>query len=444
MQVRPCEIIQRNGKSLVFGMEWFPILGENLEQHAGALARRHKASHWVGTSGAAASVGLLRGTVQAARGRTMYSAAAAFAALHPVGTVVAIVPIPGGRLWLVAVHEGAVMARTDEIHDTAETLQAILNLLTEAHPGLQLLDDRRSSWGLLDTLFEQDPGKPLVRCRHLSGRSVALTMCCAGLALWMGRGVLYAGEQAPAQEPDAHSAWQAALATAAEGHVLHGVGGLKSLLDTLMEQPVHLGGWALRKIECHVRAGQWRCQSRYQREDGDNQSFMRKALPAWELTFDPLEGAGALWAVPVPTATLAMGGLRRASQNQAELVSALQSIRPAFMQLRVETAVPLSMSVPRDSRQQEIPRPPSIRLIQKRAIRLQAPLRSLALLLPETRHMSWDKLELEVSQLSNPGLLNSALSVSMWGVLYELEDDATNPSDTVRGPMRARHGTGGS
>src|SRR5690606_5627963 len=444
MQSRNCEVIEHKGKALVFGMEWFPILGEGLEQHARALARRQKASYWMGTSGAAASVGLARRGSLGARGRTLYSAAAAFAILHPVGTVVAIVPVSGDRQWLVAGHEGAVMARTDQLHADDETLQAVLRQLVEAHPGLRLLDGRQSTTALLDAVFEVEQDKPLSRCRHHSGRILALAAGFIGLLLWLWRAVLHSGEPVTALQPDPHSVWQAAVVDAAQRHVVHGVGGLQVLLETLKDQPVHLAGWALSRVECEPRGQRWHCHSRYRREQGgDNLSFMKSALPGWDLTFDPLEEAGAQWQVPMTPSTLQASGLRRASQNQSRLVSALQSMRPAFAQLRVDSGAPLPVATPLDAQQRPVARPPSVSLIHRRAIKLQAPLRSLSLLVPETKHMSWDKVVLEVGQAVNPGLLNSAFSVSMWGVLYELEDDANTPSDAVHGRLRARPGVSG-
>src|SRR5690554_6479316 len=101
MASRISDIIQRDGVALVFGMEWFPLLGNHPQGQARSLARRRRASHRVMAAGAAASVGLLRARAKGWSGHRLCSAAAIFAGLHPIGTVAAILPFPGNRQWLV-------------------------------------------------------------------------------------------------------------------------------------------------------------------------------------------------------------------------------------------------------------------------------------------------------------------------------------------------------
>ncbi|NLC36055.1 MAG: hypothetical protein GX772_06365, partial [Alcaligenaceae bacterium] len=68
-----------------------------------------------------------------------------------------------------------------------------------------------------------------------------------------------------------------------------------------------------------------------------------------------------------------------------------------------------------------VPRPPGIVGYQRRPIHLQAPLRSLSLLLPETLHMSWQRVVLQVAVMDHPSLRASGLSISLSGVLYEID-----------------------
>ncbi|NLC35365.1 MAG: hypothetical protein GX772_02770, partial [Alcaligenaceae bacterium] len=102
-------MLQRHGITLVFGLEWFPLLGNHPQGQARSLARRQRASHYVVAVGAAASAGVWRAGAKIRSAQRCCSAAAVLASLHPRGTVAVILPLPGNRQWLAAVHEGAVM-----------------------------------------------------------------------------------------------------------------------------------------------------------------------------------------------------------------------------------------------------------------------------------------------------------------------------------------------
>ncbi|WJJ93869.1 hypothetical protein [Neopusillimonas aromaticivorans] len=83
-----------DGKVLVFGMDWLPLLGSDARQQALAKARRHQASHFVLASEHAAAMGLVQlSTTAETHSGLPYSAAQVMAALHPVGTVVALIGI---------------------------------------------------------------------------------------------------------------------------------------------------------------------------------------------------------------------------------------------------------------------------------------------------------------------------------------------------------------
>lgn len=424
------EILQRGGIALVFGMEWFPLLGNQPEGQARSLARRRRASHRVVCAGGAAAVGLLRARRLPRKGKSRYcSAAAVFAGLHPMGTVAAVLTLPGDRRWLVAVHEGAVMTRCDHLHDASAPVNETLSLLREAHPGLEVLSEPHQSLGLLDGLFAaaQESGE-LVRTGGVAGGPaawLALPLMAAGAALLAGGGGLPGMGRADAPPVvDAQTAWQTAVAASVRPHRLQGVAGLQAALDAIHAVPVNLAGWHLTEVECRPGGDTWRCRTRYRRGDGgNNQGFMDAADSEWTLSFDPMQGAEAVWSVPMPARGLDAVALRAPRQNEARLVSALQVMLPAFTELRLEAPQALPLRVPLDARQQPIARPPGIVTYQRRLVRLQAPLRSLSLLLPEAAHMSWDRILLQVAAVDEPSLRSSSLRVSLSGVLYEIEPE---------------------
>lgn len=441
-------ILQRDGITLAFGMEWFPVLGQQPQSQAVSLARRRRAAHCVLAAGAAASAGLLRERPAGIRrGQRLCSAAAVFARLHPAGTVAAIMSFPGNRQWLIGVHEGAVMTRTDQLHDDTSGVQETIRALREAHPGLVVHEEDGASSRLLDVLFQaaQQQGQlQRVRARPglpLLGSAVLLS---AGLWWLSGHSLLAspgARDEPPVVDPD--QAWRKALAAAAQSHHVHGVAGLHAVVNTLHTVPVYLSGWLLKQVECRPRGARWQCQASFRRDEaGDNQSLIDAARPDWRLTFDPMEGAMAAWSVAMPALPLSEVSLRTPRQNEVRLVSALQSILPAFQELRLESAQPLPVRVPLDAQQRPIARPPGLVGYQRRAIHLQAPLRSLSLLLPDTLHMSWERVVLQFATLDQPTLRSSSLRVSLSGVLYETDDTTSVDLSSADGALVGGRHTG--
>lgn len=471
------QVIERDGTVLVFGLEWFPLIGGQPERQARVLARQQRAAYRVICAGGAVAVGVLRGKLdrRARSGasafsagrrqsaawavgrqrfpRRLCSAAAAFASLHPTGTVAALLELPGGRRWLVGVHEGAVMARTDHLHDAGFPIGDTIRLLREAHPGLVLLDETPGTSGLPGSLFQAalETGE-LLHCGRVLGATsgvMAALFCVAALGGVLAGPSLLGGSAGERQLPveDPHAAWRKAIDAVARSQQVHGVTGLQAVLDTIQAVPLVLADWQLSQVECLPRGAQWNCRARYRRgAAADNAGFIATADPAWEVSFDPLEGAQAAWSHPMSVTSLLEAAPRRARENQARLVSALQRMLPAFLELRLEAPQPLPVSAPLDAEQRPIGRPPGVTGHQRRAVRVQAPLRSLVMLLPEAAHMSWERITLQVVDVEQPSLRSSRLRVSMSGVLYETEDvaHAADGSIAVGAPKRAGHDVSGN
>src|SRR5690606_15590762 len=126
---------------LGFGLEWLPLVTGRPDRSARRLARQHKASHMVFAGDAAASVGLVLGNSVTDSGATeVHSAAQIVAGIFASGTVAVVLPLTDALRWMVAVHEGAVLARTDVLFEQVDEIRPILDDLRRAHPSLRLLD----------------------------------------------------------------------------------------------------------------------------------------------------------------------------------------------------------------------------------------------------------------------------------------------------------------
>lgn len=103
----------------------------------------------------------------------------------------------------------------------------------------------------------------------------------------------------------------------------------------------------------------------------------------------------------------------RASQAlQAELLAKLQSIRPAFQNIKLQEPVRYlaKHTVPTASA--------AVTPIFEQSLVLQAPLRSLALLLDFDEHFYWEKASFIVNQKAKATLKQSAVQVQLHGVAY--------------------------
>ena len=418
-------VLERNNVMLVFGLEWFPLLGSRMDRQAAALARQRTAAYRVVSAGEAASVGLLYEKLRRSRSTRMFSAAAVFAALHRGGTTAAIVPMPCGRRWLVAVHESAVITLGDACFETDGALHAALDRLREAHPGLSVLS-MSASEDVLEDLFQAavDAGE-LVRTSKVVDilrRPLVVAVVVMAAGILAGRGLLFAEPQAQGGVSDPRSVWRAVSLDVARRYSVHGVTNFHSLYEALLDTPAVLAGWVLQGVDCQPMANRWQCRSRYRRTPAAvNQGLLSAAPAEWTLSFDPLDGAEAVWSAPMEPLPLASVTLRTVADNDARLLSVIQEMSAAFSELRFEGTRPIPFTPPLDEHRQSIPRPAGIPLYHSRPLRLQAPLRSISLLLPEMTHMSWERVSLSISSHDHPTLRTSGLRLSLTGTLYEID-----------------------
>ena len=415
-----------DGHLLVFGLEWFPLLGGHLGRQADTFARRRRASFRVLTTGAAASVGLLAAKPRRSGKLKLLSAAAAFAAMHPSGTVATVLTLPSGRHWLVAVHEAAIVARTDQLFDHHTEVHQALKSLRQAHPSLLVHEVNDIADPYPELAAKALPHGRLVRVRpglvSMPGLAVAVVICVVGAFTW--RHTSATSDRMVEDVPtDPRVAWQAAISNSAGRYLVHGVAGTQAVLNAMLSMPVSVAGWTLRLIDCLPAESAWRCEARFQRTPATtNEDFLGDAKSEWAVSFDPLEGARVTWSVPMAALRLNAISLHTGRRNDAQLLSALQALRPAFTDMHLEAAQALPVRAPLDAQQRPVPRPIGLPGYQRRAIRLQAPLRSLFVLLPETTHMAWERIGLQVSPVDQPSLRSSQFRVSLSGVLYEMDD----------------------
>lgn len=412
--------------SLVFGLDWFAILGSTVNREVRRIARQHNATHAVHASEDTASVGITT-LPPGKRGVVLYSAAQLVAQRFTTGAVAIVVQLDDTRWWFVAVHEGAVIARTDHIYTTHAEISALIGQLRQAYPALSVLDEEHGSPSVSDLAANLTVDAELRRVAYGS-RILSRPSAWVALGLMLAL-VLYKilfdtdsrRRSLAAHDVVPEVAWNTALRSAIDGRWVHGTAGTRDVLQSLYEQPVEVAGWRLLHIDCALRVSQWDCHSDYTRHgaEASNERFLVASLPEWAVSFTPLDKARVQWSLPSTGLGLAHTDLQTGRANERELFSRLQAIRSALALVSIDASKPLPVPAPVDQNGQTLPRPPGLPQFRTRAVRIQAPLRSLALLLPYCDAMTWHRVVISLSPHIKPDLIHSRLNVTLQGLIYE-------------------------
>jgi hypothetical protein len=413
------------GAVLAFGLRWFPLVGSRVDVMARKKSREARATHYVhgGTRAAAVGCARLRGRMKAC-----YAAAQVFAQAHGHGTVAALLVLQDQRAWLVAAQDGAVITRTDRIYATAGQAMDALVELDASYPGLSrtvLHLDLNSLAAALDpaaclwrsgSVFTQVPGP-------VRGTAVLLL-----LALLMSAGLKHGWphtRRAPAGVAtiDPALAWHLAVAQAATATRVHQPGQLGRVFGALKQLPTAVRGWTLRSARCRPQAQDWACSASYGRvgPHATNQE-LAAAVPAYARpVFRDLEQAEVAWRMPGTSTVLEPAALASAQSTDVILASALQRIRPAFVQIGLGDPSALSVPAPRDKQGRPLPPPPDLPRIRLRNVTLQGPLRSFALFAQPSATTSWSEVTLALGSPIQPALARSQLTAQVRGTVYERE-----------------------
>lgn len=413
---------------LGFGLEWLPLITGRPDRSARRLARQHKASHLVLAGDTAASVGLAFLHSAADSGAAeVHSAAQILAGVFVSGTVAVVLPLWDSLHWMVAVHEGAVLARTDVVFERLDEVQPILDDLRRAHPSLRVLDGESDN--APPSLSEIAAAAaistrlvPVGGFQRLRKPYVAAGLCAVlALAGWS----VYAPESAhlPAMkaELDVNEIWRQAIQKAAEGIHLQGVHGSRLLLKSLLELPTGVRGWQLTRADCQPVAANWSCSASYVRHasHATNAQFFEGAPQQWEIDFPTMEQADIRWRITSQITSLASRPVHTHTQNNKQFQSSLQRIKPAFSRLYMGESKPLAVSLGRGA--PAIPRPASLPLLASRRLEATGPLRSAFLLLPLVQDVAWRRVSLTLGKEVSANLLVSRLNISLSGDLYEAQ-----------------------
>lgn len=420
--------------SLVFGLDWLPLLSGRAARMAYRTARQRRATHLVIAGEAAGAIGFasVRGR-QFGRHTALHSAAQNLARLYGSGTVALLMELADGHHWLVAVHEGAVVARTDKVFRCPGQAGQGLGELKQAFPQLTVLGEGQSpaAPSLAALAAASDRHSRLLRVARSYSRLPLPVQClllAAVLVFLLLRAWAVLRPAAPIARPvppvDAGQAWRDATEQAGRAIAVHGVQGTRTVLDSLYQLPVRISGWSFVNAECQPEAiGHWHCRARYRRVDpkASNETLLEKAPPSWLIDFVSIDQAEPAWRIQTIAQSLMHAQIRSAVHNERHLWSSLQAIQPAFSRLQLGRPLPLAVAVPRDAQGKPVLRPKHLQAYTARQVRFEGPLRSVSVLLPYTESISWKKMTLSLHDARPVDVRTSRLHVSFHGDLYETQ-----------------------
>lgn len=423
--------------SLVFGgVAWKPLIGSNLAGQSEKFAVSNKATHFVAAGEHSAAVGTIKLPADKTedKGRNFYSAAAIFAQAHQSGVLITTQPMPDGRVWVVAAHDGVVVRDTDTLLSDAEA-QALIADIKLRHANAVVIKSE------FETVQYLNVKSQLVPVRNAFQKiPTPVKILAAFVVLLMvldtswGQYKKYKIRQAQALETsqyfDAHAEWTNALNQWATTVKPDGRVGLINLYLELGNTPPKIGGWNQSEASCTRAPNGWSCSARYEAGvNATNLSFIQNMPNGWTATWDGLTAAIGSWSVQVERKNIDRAKIQKISDFSLMYISALQRVLPAFKKVTLASPSAVQVSAPQvviNRGQGEelvaVPYPAEntvgIELPSVQAFEMEGPLRTMAVL-PLINETVIKQLRFVVgSHGSVPSLRDSIYTAKLTGEIY--------------------------
>ena len=422
------------GKDLVFGLEWRPLIGTDLEKKSHQEAMRSKSTHYIKAGIHSTAVGCVKLNVSGSdkNKRAMYSAAAVFALSNSHGAFITKVQIEQELYWVVAAHDGTVLKGTDVLL-SAEDADSLVKSVQERFPDANLISDERDSGPFLNDKTKLFEAKTSIESlpnwlKYVACLFVLLTFCKFGYEKWSE----YQEQNSMADNiekyVDVKAEWQKSLDKWADSVYVDGSDGYDVLFEKFMLTPPEIGYWTLVEANCTPRGNtDWVCQAKYLRGAlGTNNTFLAALPKGWSVKWDGLNNAIGTWSFQSIRHKIDRSTITPIPEFSLDYVSDLQKVLYAFKQVNLTSPAKVEIDKPKvpntKGEMVQVPYPdnaPSeivIPSVQK--ITASGPLRSLAVL-PITANTTIKSVRLEIKSFDiEPSLASSALQGEIKGDMY--------------------------
>lgn len=384
-------------RSVVYGLDWAPLIGAKLERQSLAHARRVKATHHVPAVEHSSSVGAawLPTDKKAGKHRALYSAGAIVALKHPTSAYLGIIQIEEDLVWVIATHNGSVIKGTDTLCSPEEA-EALVESVRKRYPNISDLEDTDVQSYLNDRtqLKAVRYGLDAIPTPLKVAGIAALVLLVGNLGWEQATRIIhsYTRSSATTVQVDAEQEWREALETWAGQTLVDGPEGFSTIFAAVMDLPPTVGGWALSAgsdstkfpaLKCTAVQRVWTCYAHYTRgHTATNQSFLAQRRPEWNVQWNDLDNVTVDWKVKAQRHPLARGRIPLLTDFSIEDVSRLQDVSKAFVLIDIKPPIKVSVPAPvvNDSAGNRVPLdlPEKMLLPSSMSLEIHGPLRSLA------------------------------------------------------------------
>lgn len=388
-------------KALLFGLRWQPVVGHMGAAQSKLQAKHHQAKYWVLAGQTFMALGLttqLRSTK-----KELYAAAVCYALIYPKGMHATIYKIHDSLYWLAASHDGTPISKADRLYSDLNTVQSALDALVLQYPDLQYSHEIYAITDFLTTLSTRSLQTSMMHTMRLPlwRPAVLLLLLVLGFYGWQwGTEPVEAAYIEP--EQDQYLAyWEKNIKP-------NGKEALQQLLDSWAHIPLDIAKWQLQEVRCDAEQNHWLCIYRYdaQTETASALDLETRLPNNWQVKEINMRQA---WLQQQVGFVVGTSRWRSAEQLRLQLLSQLQSIRPAFSTLRLTDPLPLQPNLSPSA----VYKP-----IYYQTLHFESPLRSLALLRDFDDALHWKQAILYYRPKASATLKNSALQASLQGVVY--------------------------
>lgn len=452
----PILLVLRDGRRVLLGMDWFPLLGRQTAALARQRARILGATHYVHGAPGVAAAGCVcwRDTPWSG---PVYSAAQAVADRYPDGAILVRLALSAQRVWLLAALDGAVVSGTDRVYACAQEADVLASLRAR-YPGIQThslalpdggeatVSDSDALMAVADMLgsacvlqrlrFRWLPDQALaargvsssreaLRLRPGSRHRLAMTMFAGGLLTMAAWSIWRSGHTPPVANHAAAKATPVKVASCQTPRSRR-TRTLPAVLKSLLALPLRPAGWVLTQVQCqHDATTPWQCNAQYRRAfpQATNRSLSQAGISGWQVDFPSLDLAHGWRRWPLePACEGSPQDVLRSAQTQALLLgSRLQRIEPAFAQIQLGTPVnEVTSGSPHRVRSGMGEAGAGwVGRLSHRSLSIQGPLRSAGLLFDLPGPVRWRRLTLVYDARVLPDIHRSALTLALQGLVYE-------------------------
>lgn len=283
------------GNCWAFALSWQPLLQPLTRLQRRRFLKKSNAKAWLEKTKNWRSLGFSHAPLMTT---PCFSAAAAFALLHPTGMHYALYTVEPGCYWLVGVHEGLPLKAGDQLFTSLEEAQKQYIQLAQRNQVLAPLELIS-----IDLFYEQATAilTADVCLQAFKPNHSAFVACFFALTLSLVGAYSWADATQHSEKKLNHVASIEPPEDQEAIYFKHGFDALSQLFEGLQAVPVQKKGWQLQQMQCHPVSLQWTCFAKYHaaQDSAQQADFQRGLAESWKVSLQDLSHLRLDYVIPV-------------------------------------------------------------------------------------------------------------------------------------------------